>query len=417
MGVFFGSWLRAERLARGLTEESLGGGDYAPSYIALLESGRREPTAEIIDALARRLGIAPGAAGAAEDGSPDQHGAQVLAALHARQAWDMHDYAEAADYAAAAARLALEGKDHSAWWTMTFLQAECLFKEGLNAECRPILERLLEHSAAPPSDDLAVRARRMLAMVCHRLGELSDAVRHAREAVRLAATLPGGASIHVDALRALIGALADAGRVDEAWECCGALGVLVEEAAMSHLSGEVEWVIGNVAFMRGDYEQGIEHHERAAKLLSPANDMAMWARFNKATASVRLSGGIVEPETLVAIERTELAFSIAGGSRAELLEVAFLRARWLYLSGHASEAAERLEEIYAEKDLLSHDAAGDVALCWGRALNALGREEQALELLHEAAEHFSTAGAPEKVEQTADALLEIRLARGSGGAS
>ena len=52
-------------------------------------------------------------------------------------------------------------------------------------------------------------------------------------------------------------------------------------------------MIGNVAFMRADYEEGVKRHERAAKLLSPANDIELWARFNKASAAVRLSGGIV----------------------------------------------------------------------------------------------------------------------------
>ena len=59
MGNGFGEKLRAERLERGLTQAELGKDLYSPSYISLLETGRREPTAEVIEELARRLELAP----------------------------------------------------------------------------------------------------------------------------------------------------------------------------------------------------------------------------------------------------------------------------------------------------------------------------------------------------------------------
>ena len=58
----------------------------------------------------------------------------------------------------------------------------------------------------------------------------------------------------------------------------------MDDHSMSQLAGEVAWVIGNVAFMRHDYAEGVKYHERAARLLSPPNDIDLWARFNKASA-------------------------------------------------------------------------------------------------------------------------------------
>ena len=55
MGNGFGEKLRAERLERGLTQAELGKDLYSPSYISLLETGRREPTADVIEELARVL--------------------------------------------------------------------------------------------------------------------------------------------------------------------------------------------------------------------------------------------------------------------------------------------------------------------------------------------------------------------------
>ncbi len=185
----------------------------------------------------------------------------------------------------------------------------------------------------------------------------------------------------------------------------------VDEDSMSQLAGEVAWVIGNVAFMRHDHREGVHQHERAAKLLSPANDIELWARFNKATATVRLSAGIVEPETLSAIERAELAFSIVRGTKSDELEVAFIRARWLYLTGDIVTAVDRLRDIHAESDALAKHTAGEVALLLGKSLKAAGEADEALKYLQEAQKDFSSAGAQDRVQQALDAILEIRLSQ------
>ncbi|HEU4666259.1 MAG TPA: helix-turn-helix transcriptional regulator [Arthrobacter sp.] len=411
MGNGFGEKLRAERLDRGLTQAELGKDLYSPSYISLLETGRREPTAEVIEELARRLELAPKALEAWSQPISVSDAEYVLAGLYARQAWDLRDYPLAASHAAAAAQIALDGRNTSAWWNMSYMQAECLLKHGDLLECREIVERLLEHPMARESVGLGARARQMLAVVCQREGQLTAAVEHASEAVAIAEQLPKGSVITIGALRALIGALAESGRLNEAWKYCQELLAQVDEHAMSQLAGEVAWVIGNVAFMRHDYVEGVKHHERAAKLLSPANDIELWARFNKASAAVRLSSGIVEPETLSSIERAELAFSIVSGTKSDELEVAFIRARWLYLTGDIVAAVEKLREIHAERDHLAKHTAGEVSLLLGKSLKAAGEAEEALVHLEEAQKAFSAAGAADRVQQALDAVLEIKLAQ------
>ena len=130
MGNGFGEKLRAERLERGLTQAELGRDLYSPSYISLLETGRREPTADVIEELARRLELAPKALEAWSQPVSVSDAEYVLAGLYARQAWDLRDYPLAATHAAAAAQIALEAKNTSAWWNMTYMQAECLIKQG-----------------------------------------------------------------------------------------------------------------------------------------------------------------------------------------------------------------------------------------------------------------------------------------------
>lgn len=411
MGNGFGEKLRAERLERGLTQAELGKDLYSPSYISLLETGRREPTAEVIEELARRLELAPKALEAWSQPISVSDAEYVLAGLYARQAWDLRDYPLAASHAATAAQIALDGKNTSAWWNMTYMQAECLMKQGDLPECQKIIERLLEHPMARESVGLGVRALQMLAAVCHGQGQLALAVDHALEAVKLSVNLPRGSTVLIGAHRILIGALAESGRLDEAWKYCQALLEQVDEHSMSQLAGEVAWVVGNVAFMRHDYTEGVKHHERAARLLSPANDIELWARFNKASAAVRLSSGIVEPETLAAIERAELAFSIVGGTKSDELEVAFIRARWLYLTGDIVAAVEKLREIHAERDALGKHTAGEVSLLLGKSLKAAGETKEALVHLEESRKAFAAAGAQDRVQQALDAILEINLAQ------
>ncbi len=395
MGNGFGEKLRAERLERGLTQAELGRDKYSPSYISLLETGRREPTADVIEELARRLELAPKALEAWSQPVSVSDAEYVLAGLYARQAWDLRDYPLAASHAATAAQIALEGKNTSAWWNMTYMQAECLMKEGQLKECQDLVQRLLDHPMAAESAGLGVRARQMLAAVCHGQGQLAVQV----------------STLIIGALRALIGALAESGRLDEAWHYCQDMNAQMNNQSMSQLAGEVAWVIGNVAFMRHDYAEGIRYHEKAAKLLSPANDIDLWARFNKASAAVRLSSGIVEPETLSSIERAELALSIVGGNKTDHLEVAFIRARWLYLTGDIVGAVQKLRDIHAERDSLAKHVAGEVALLLGRALKAAGEAEEALVYLDEAQKEFSAAGDSDRVQQAMDAVLEIRLAQ------
>ena len=411
MGNGFGEKLRAERLERGLTQAVLGGGVYSASYISLLETGRREPTPVVIEELARRLELAPKALEAWNQPVSVSDAEYVLAGLYARQAWDLRDYPLAAMHAASAARIAQEARNTSAWWNMTYMQAECLIKQGLWQECKNIVQHLLEHPMAAESAGLGVRAQQMLAAASQGQGQLTAAVEHAQEAVRLCAELPKGSTLIIGALRALIGALAESGRLEEAWRYCRDMNAQMDDQSMPQLAGEVAWVIGNVAFMRHDYPEGIKYHERASKLLSPANDIDLWARFNKASAAVRLSSGIVEPETLHSIERAELALSIVGGNRADELEVAFIRARWLYLTGDIVAAVQKLREIHAERGTLARHTAGEVALLLGRALKAAGESDEALAYLEEAQKEFSAAGASDRVQQAMDAVLEIRLAR------
>jgi transcriptional regulator with XRE-family HTH domain len=407
MGVRFGARLQSKRMERGLSQAELGKDLCTASYISMLESGVREPTAVILAELANRLRITPQDLEPRDD-APSHDADFVLAELSAREAWDARDYAQAATHAAMAAQLALMGAHHSDWWNMTYLQAECALKHGELAECQRLAQQLVEHRMATESPGLAARAQQLLAASCHGLGQLDAAVDYARRAAELAARVSHSTTTHISALNVLVSTLADRGHLDEAWAQCSALAALVDDTSTGQLAGQVEWTIGNVAFMRDDWEEGVQRHERAAALLSPAHDLALWAQFNKATAAARLAAGRVEPATLAALERAEVSLEIVGSSRRGHLEVALIRAQWLYLSGDATAAAERLAALYPEACEIGPYQAGEVALLHGRALAALGSAEDALDMLESARRHFVQAGSWHRVKECIDAGTEAR---------
>ncbi len=57
------------RVAAGLSQTALAGEDLSPSYISLLESGKRSPSADVVERLARRLGCS---LNALQDGRPSE---------------------------------------------------------------------------------------------------------------------------------------------------------------------------------------------------------------------------------------------------------------------------------------------------------------------------------------------------------
>lgn len=415
MGSSFGDRLRQERLARSLTQTELGGALYSASYISLLENGRREPTVEIIKQLSRQLQLAPHSIEEWVQPISAAESDYLIASLYARQCWDTRDYVGAAQSAGAAAEKASASHDSVTWWNMTYLQANSLLRCGSHAEALEVLKRLLNNSLTSDSDALTMRTRQTMAAALLSLGRLPEAIEEATLAVEIGSgDTDEEYTAYLIAMQTLVGALAESGDLEGAWQHCVALVDAVTDSTPKQLAGEIHWVIGNVAFIRQDINTGLSHHAQAGRLLSPTQDLSRWAQFNKATAWVRLAAGVVEPATLEAIERSELAHSVVGATRTETLEVSLLRARWLYLNGDMDAALTLLESIGSERDVLATHIAGDTALLLGKVLKAQDRTEDALAAFNDAKAMFTEAGATERISQAMESIVEIESLRRSG---
>jgi hypothetical protein len=329
--------------------------------------------------------------------------AHVAAELRAREHRASHDFPGAARAAQEAAEIARAEGDLVGWWSMTFFQGENLLDSGDFDECAQLASTLVYDSPQTVTPRLQARARILLSKAWQATGLLENAADEARAAALLAAD-DDDAETHVEARQALVAALGERGRLGEAWTECLVLADVISDELDDQLAGKAYWVIGNVAFLCDKVEEGLYYHERAAATFSPARNLAVWAKFNTASAAMRLAAEVADAATLRCIERAELATDVIGGSENDLLLLKLNRAHWSYLVGEPGPAVALLEEIRTTGERASPQILGEACLLLGRAYLSTGDKAAARQPLREASGHFESAGAPQRAEQARDLL-------------
>ncbi|MGP4032991.1 hypothetical protein [Pseudarthrobacter sp. 1C304] len=322
----------------------------------------------------------------------------AAAELRAYEHRTNHAFAPAAQSAHEAAEIARSEGDMEAWWNMTFVQAENLLDAEEFAACAALASELVDgpHSAVEPQAKaltyiLVAKARQGAGL----LEEAADAARAAAQLV----TDDDDIEIQVKARQALIAVLADSGRLDDAWAECLELAEVVSTEVDDQLIGKVYWVIGNVAFLCNKVQEGLKYHELAATTFSPARNLDVWAKFNKASAAMRLAAEVADTDTLRCIERAELATDVIGGSSNDYLLMKLNRAHWNLLAGDAGAAIELLDQICADPDKPSPQIIGEACLLLGRAQSAIGNLDAARASLLLAVEYFESSGAQQRADQ------------------
>ncbi|BCW64283.1 hypothetical protein HAV21_11285 [Paenarthrobacter sp. MSM-2-10-13] len=336
----------------------------------------------------------------------------LVAGLNARAKWKVRDFDEAFSLAAEAAELARDAGDETAWWNMRYLQAECLRDQGSIEEYLALAITLNEHSLTATSPELGAKAGTMVAIGLQGLGRLAEAATVAADAAKLAAADPDLLYVQVLAQRALIAALAESRLLDDAWRECLVLETLITDDVDEDTAGKGYWVIGNVAFLADRVADGGRYHDLAAERLSPSKDVDLWARFNRASAEMRLQAKLGDAATLRCIERAELATDIVGGSERDHLEMSLVRAHWNYLAGDMHEALAILEPLCARSSILATQTSAEAHFLFGRTLLESQRLEESLTAFEEAAILFEQAALPERSAAVREHLRQSVSRRG-----
>ena len=320
----------------------------------------------------------------------------VAAELHARDLWTNHEFGDAARSAQSAAEIAMNDGDVESWWNMTFFRAESLLAAGQFEDCTEVAETLV-HEPLPGGSHLQARVRMLLSKACQGAGLLERAADEARAAAELL-TDEADIEINVTARLALIAALGESSRLDEAWTESLTLAEVISAEVDDQLLGKAYWAIGNAAFLSSRVDEGLQYHELAAATFSPARNLDVWAKFNNASAAMRLAADVADAATLRCIERAELATDVIGASDENVLLLKLNRGHWNYLAGEPAAAVEILGGLCASRDALPPQTMGEACLLLGRAHKALGNAGAAEQHLLEAAEHFDRAGAQQRAD-------------------
>lgn len=292
---------------------------------------------------------------------------------------------------------------------MTFLRAENLLDAERFSDCATLALSLLEGEFGAPVAHDEARMHVLLAKALQGAGLLEQAAESARAAVDLTAE-DSGIEINIKARQALIAALADGGRIEEAWEESKCLAGVISDDFDDQLAGKAYWVIGNVAFLCGRIQDGLRYHELAAATFSPTRNLDVWAKFNRASAAMRLAANVADTDTLRCIERAELATDVVGGSELDLLLLKRNRAHWSYLAGDAGSAVAILEGICTAAT--APQVLGDAWFLLAKAYLSTGDKNAARQSAAEAVVHFESAGAPQRAQEARD-FLKTELGRDS----
>jgi tetratricopeptide (TPR) repeat protein len=336
----------------------------------------------------------------------------LVAGLTARAKWKERDFDEAFRLAREAASMATAAGDEEAWWNMRYLQAECLRDQGRIEEYLSVAVELNDHSLTSSSPELGAKAGTMVAIAFQGLGRLPEAAVMAADAAKLAARDADLLYVQILAQRALIAALAESRLLDDAWRESLVLETLLTDDVDEDTAGKGYWVIGNVAFLADRVADGGRYHDLAAERLSPSKDVDLWARFNRASAEMRLQAKLSDAATLRCIERAELATDIVGGSERDHLEMSLVRAHWYFLSGEMEQAAGILEPLCARSSILATQTSAEAHFLLARTLLESGRREDALATFEEASSLFEQAALPDRSAAVRQHLVHTDPQRG-----
>jgi transcriptional regulator with XRE-family HTH domain len=394
----FGRRLRHLRRQREMSQSELAGGDVSPSYISLIESGRRMPSEEIAQTIADRLGLPLDAFQEVAAGSPADRADLVRRLMVARGARGEDGFTVAADELTALVEEAdTLGEDDLAWLARWEL-AEAYGDLDRPADRDAVLRRLLDDPLTNSSIRLRARVAAAIAELAQGRGRLADAVRAGEQAVAAAAELDAGAFEWCRARLSLIAAYTARDDLDRAAEVLHDLLTGLDDLPTDRARGLACWAAANVHAATGRPDDAVPLLERAAELLPPRADLRQSALLALTTARVRL----LTDRTMDAVDEllgwTRHAVSLVG-TEADHVQLASVEAVVLARKGRFDEALARAADVRPAPGLPPHElaesllAAADVQVAGGRLAEGARSCRQAAELFDETGAHRRAARA------------------------
>lgn len=244
-----------------------------------------------------------------------------------------------------------------------------------------VAAQLLHCAALLDRPDLQVAALCKASTAKRCLGQLEPALALARQARESSIDFPVDSPLRVQIYQVLIAALVESGNFQDAWALHSLLDDCLHLIADPHEQGKAYWTLGNLAFLVDQPQLGLHYHDRAAALLSPAKDMLLWARFNRASTELRLQASLVDQATRDCLRRAETAFELIDAGDLDRMGLCLTQSRLAALSGNP-EAGLTLLEDFAADYAGSGEHLVPLYRWWAELLTSLGREALAAQKLH-----------------------------------
>lgn len=307
--------------------------------------------------------------------SPESESTRVEAGF--REAKRSGDHLQLAQAAAECARVYAVLGDDAKECEYLHTLGKYQILSGAYGACLHTVELLFSSPRIQVDPVLEARVLILRAAALRNQANHGPAIADARRALTSLDGVKGNFRFRAEAYQALIASLVEAGKIGEAWALRDQLADSLNQTSDKQLAGQGYWTLGNLAFAHGQQTEGIEYHARAAGFLRLANDVHLWARFNKASADIQLRAGIDNEQIQDCIERAELAYGIVGGSTAELTGLAETRARWKCSRGRLREASDIMEKALGQAGETQTLENASAHILWARILADLGHHAEA----------------------------------------
>ena len=393
----FGRRLRERRTELGLSQRQLAGEFTTPSYISLLEAGRRSPTLDVLVHLARMLGMpveqlsgqdVRGSSAQREDGTT----AAVTQAL-VQSALEAGQYDQASDLLSTALESAQQKQDPHRVLEIGLQLQGLLQRIDRTLDRLALLGRLIDSDIVTTSPLLQATLYSDLAAARRDAGQLIPAREAAYTALGgVSSGDLSGSAQHVRALGILISILCELNEL-------GQVEALVEEllelakGCDGGTLARARWVASITAAQLGRHEAAYQHLLAAREtLISPVTPLRDWLRFARSAANVLLAAGKDPDAARKWLEDAETAARTLD-LPAERVKLAAARAWYEVMVGNPQRATELYAEICESGIVLPGPDQVRAQLTQCEALEALGRREEAAELLRSTAGLCEDSGA------------------------
>ena len=402
-----GERVRELRLQAGLTKTALAQPEYTVSYVSLIESGRRRPSAKAIEHLSRRLSVtarflATGIPEGVEESLRYQTEEARLTLREGR-----------AEDAERAIRVVLA---RSREYGLTELETQAMAElGGILVQSGRVGEGIDAYEEALQREGLAERERAMTVAALGRayraVGDLTYAVELVESYLTKGARPPLDPIAVAELQTVLVSVYFERGDAFRAERAAGRALAAAAQDVPADTRARTYWDASRVMAEHRRWDEALEYVTRARLIMEESDDRRRVGRLHNAYAFICLDAD--PPRTEEAADHLEKAESLLAlaGAPAELAYVLSERSRLALLEGKPEQSLAEAERALA---CVGSDQL-EMARCLflrGRALGVLERYEEARASLEEAAATFAKLGARQQEAVCWGELGELRLAVG-----